>query len=36
MNQIGTNVVIDDGSGNTITLQNVVLADLLDGSDFIF
>ena len=36
MNQIGSDVVIDDGSGNTITLQNVQLADLLDGNDFIF
>jgi hypothetical protein len=36
MTQIGANVVIDDGSSNTITLQNVLLADLLDGNDFLF
>jgi serralysin len=36
MTQIGANVVIDDGSSNTITLQNVLLTDLLDGTDFIF
>lgn len=34
-NQIGADVVIDDGLGNTITLQNVDLADL-DAADFIF
>ena len=36
MSQIGSNVVIDDLNGNTITLQNVLLADLLDGNDFLF
>lgn len=32
----GANVVINDGSGNTITLLNASIADLLDGNDFIF
>ncbi|MEM0899248.1 MAG: calcium-binding protein [Pseudomonadota bacterium] len=35
MSQVGSNVVIDDLGGNTITLQNVNIADL-DASDFIF
>ncbi len=35
MSQIGADVVIDDGIGNTLTLQNVLLADL-DQHDFIF
>ena len=35
MNQVGAHVVIDDGSGNTITLLNVNLGDL-HGVDFLF
>ncbi|MEX0304013.1 MAG: calcium-binding protein [Leisingera sp.] len=35
MQQDGSNVVIDDGNGNTIELRNVLLADL-DAGDFIF
>ena len=36
MSQVGSDVLIDDLNGNTIRLQNVLLADLLDGNDFIF
>lgn len=35
MNQVGSNVVIDDGNGNTVTLLNTALASL-DAGDFIF
>ena len=35
LNQVGTDVVIDDGLGNTITLLNVQLSDL-DAMDFVF
>ncbi len=35
MSQSGADVVIDDGSGNTVTLENVLLADLGAG-DFLF
>ena len=35
MDQVGSDVVIDDLSGNTITLQDVLLSDL-DNPDFIF
>ncbi|MDG1531503.1 MAG: hypothetical protein P8Q99_09130 [Paracoccaceae bacterium] len=34
-NQVGLDVVIDDGSGDTITLTDVALGDL-DVDDFIF
>ncbi len=33
--QVGANVVIDTGGGNSITLNNVNISDL-DSSDFIF
>ncbi|MDQ2091517.1 matrixin family metalloprotease [Marimonas arenosa] len=33
--QVGADVLIDTGAGNSITLENVLLADL-DGNDFIF
>ena len=35
MSQVGADVVIDDGLGNTITLQSVLLSDL-DAVDFVF
>ena len=35
MNQVGADVVIDDGLGNTITLVGVTLSDL-DSVDFVF
>ena len=35
MNQVGSDVVIDDGAGNTITLENVGLGEL-DAGDFLF
>ena len=35
MTQVNSDVVIDDGAGNTITLEGVDLADL-DAADFIF
>ena len=35
MSQVGSDVVIDDLAGNTITLENVSLGDL-DATDFIF
>ncbi|MDQ2092075.1 calcium-binding protein [Marimonas arenosa] len=35
MSQVGADVVIDAGGGNTITLQNVNIGDL-DANDFIF
>ena len=35
MNQVGNDVLIDDLSGNTITLSGVILADL-DAADFVF
>ena len=35
MSQVGLDVVIDDGLGNTITLLNVTLSNL-DSADFIF
>lgn len=35
MSQVGTNVVIDDLSGNTLTLLNVTTAELNAG-DFVF
>ena len=35
LNQVGADVVIDDGLGNTITLLNVQLSDL-DAVDFVF
>jgi len=36
MRQSGAHVVIDDLNGNTITLLNTQLGDLLDGADFTF
>ncbi|MEZ5715847.1 MAG: hypothetical protein R3D85_12145, partial [Paracoccaceae bacterium] len=33
--QVGADVVIDSGGGNSITLLNVALSDL-DASDFVF
>ena len=35
MTQVGSDVIIDDGAGNTITLTGVSLSDL-DSADFIF
>ena len=35
MSQVGSDVVIDDGAGNTITLENVGLGEL-DAGDFLF
>jgi hypothetical protein len=35
MTQVGSDVVIDDFAGNTITLLNVSLGDL-NGVDFVF
>ena len=35
MNQVGADVVIDDGLGNTITLLGITLSDL-DAADFVF
>ncbi|AGI68983.1 hemolysin-like calcium-binding domain-containing protein [Octadecabacter antarcticus 307] len=36
INQIGADVVIDDLAGNTITLDGVALAGMLDANNFIF
>jgi serralysin len=35
MTQVGANVVIDDGLGNTITIENVLLANM-DATNFVF
>ena len=36
INQIGADVLIDDLAGNTVTLEGVVLAELLDANSFVF
>jgi serralysin len=36
ISQINSDVVIDDLAGNSITLMDVKLVDLMDGNDFIF